>query len=78
LRTLRRCFNEHFGIGPKAYISRYRLGQVRSALLRDRQDQSVMDIANEWVFWHMGQFAKDYRQMFGELPSMTPMSNRSG
>ena len=50
----------------------YRLNAVRSALKRmDSAQVMVADIANEKGFWHMGQFAKDYRQMFGELPSDT-------
>jgi len=28
-------------------------------------------VANAWGFWHMGQFARDYRRLFGELPSDT-------
>ena len=70
-RTLDRGFRERFGIGPKAYLNRFRLGQVRSELLQGRADTGVADAANEWGFWHMGQFAKDYRKMFGELPSET-------
>jgi transcriptional regulator GlxA family with amidase domain len=31
----------------------------------------IADAANAWGFWHMGQFAKDYRTLFGELPSQT-------
>jgi len=29
----------------------------------------IADVANKWGFWHLGQFAKDYRSWFGELPS---------
>jgi AraC family ethanolamine operon transcriptional activator len=32
---------------------------------------SPREIAIEWGFWHMGQFAADYRRQFGELPSET-------
>jgi AraC family transcriptional regulator, ethanolamine operon transcriptional activator len=32
---------------------------------------TIGDIANTWGFWHMGQFAADYRRQFGELPSET-------
>ena len=39
--------------------------------MRKSSTYSVADAANEWGFWHMGQFAKDYRRMFGELPSET-------
>ena len=31
----------------------------------------INDIAHNLGFWHMGQFAADYRKLFGELPSMT-------
>ena len=31
----------------------------------------VADTANARGFWHMGQFAADYRRMFGKLPSET-------
>ncbi len=75
-RTLNRGFREQFGIGPKAYLNRFRLGQARSELLRARADTTVADAANAWGFWHMGQFAKDYRRMFGELPSETLKESR--
>ena len=71
LRTLTRGFRERFDIGPKAYFNRLRLGRVRSELLKGSTTCSVADAANEWGFWHMGQFAKDYHRMFGELPSET-------
>jgi len=29
----------------------------------------VVDIANDWGFWHMGHFAREYRKMFCELPA---------
>jgi AraC family transcriptional regulator, ethanolamine operon transcriptional activator len=32
---------------------------------------SVQDIAARWGFWHLSQFAQDYRKLFGELPSAT-------
>ena len=76
-RTLDRGFREAFGIGPKAYLNRLRLGQVRSELLRARPGTGVADAANAYGFWHMGQFARDYRRMFGELPSQTLNGARS-
>jgi transcriptional regulator GlxA family with amidase domain len=67
VRTLERAFKEHFGIGPKAYLIRRRLSGARDALVRDDGPTAIVDVANEWGFWHMGQFAKDYRALFGEL-----------
>lgn len=70
-RTLSRGFQERFGIGPKAYFNRRRLSRVKSDLAEGSASCSVADAANKWGFWHMGQFARDYRAMFGELPSKT-------
>lgn len=70
-RTLDRGFKEQLGIGPKAYLNRLRLGRVKSELLKAGPEAGVAEIANAWGFWHMGQFARDYRFMFGELPSET-------
>jgi len=30
---------------------------------------TVQDIAAAWGFWHLSQFASDYKDLFGELPS---------
>ena len=71
-RTLEYAFQEHFGITPKAYIRAYRLNCTRKILLRaDSSDTKINTIANSFGFWHMGQFAKDYKHYFGELPSVT-------
>jgi transcriptional regulator GlxA family with amidase domain len=70
-RTLSRGFRERFGLGPKAYFNYLRLNRVKSELLLGSTTRSIVDTANDWGFWHMGQFAKDYRRMFGELPSET-------
>ena len=32
---------------------------------------SVQDAAARWGFWHLGQFSRDYKRQFGELPSQT-------
>ena len=71
LRTLNRAFIERFGLGPKMYLKRQRLSAVRNELLTSSPSTLVSDIANRWGFWHMGQFARDYALMFGELPSQT-------
>ncbi len=70
-RTLDRAFKEQFGLGPKSYYVRLRLNRVREDLLNRSFDGSIADAANSCGFWHMGQFAKDYRLFFGELPSDT-------
>ncbi|MEQ9692618.1 helix-turn-helix domain-containing protein [Shimia sp. SDUM112013] len=68
-RSLDRGFKERFGIGPKAYLMRLKLSRVRSELIAHGHVRKVSDIANDWGFWHMGQFAKDYARQYGTLPS---------
>ncbi|OEU70041.1 MAG: hypothetical protein BA863_02405 [Desulfovibrio sp. S3730MH75] len=71
-RTLRRLFHDRFGISPKTYLCRIRLNGVRHNLRKSTPfEVNVVDIANAWGFWHSGQFAADYKQLFGELPSTT-------
>ncbi len=71
-RTLRRAFAEELGVAPKAYIQAHRLDGVHRELrCSDSGENSVNDVASRWGFWHMSQFAADYRRWFGELPSET-------
>lgn len=71
-RTLRYAFVERFGIGPKEFLQAFRLLGVRRELRAAApQATKVADVANAWGFWHIGQFAADYRARFGELPSDT-------
>ena len=67
--TLQRAFIERFGIGPKTYANALRLNRVRRDLIASGKSGKIADAANRWGFWHMGQLAKDYRKLFGRLPS---------
>lgn len=71
-RTLEYAFGERFGISPKEYLSVMRLRAVRMELRESCPRRTrVADVAARWGFWHMGQFAADYRRRFAELPSET-------
>ncbi len=71
-RTLEYAFRERFDMTPKAYLKTVRLNGVRSELRNsDSADTKVAEVAGRWGFWHIGQMAADYRQMFRELPSET-------
>ncbi|MCG8586274.1 MAG: helix-turn-helix domain-containing protein [Pirellulales bacterium] len=71
-RTLEYAFRDRYGISPKAYTQALRLGGVRRDLhVADPANTTVTEVALSWGFWHMGQFAADYRQHFGELPRDT-------
>ncbi len=72
IRTLQYAFLEHYGVTPKTYLKYLRLNNVRRELwLSDSNLTKVNDVSNLCGFWHMGQFAADYRNLFGELPSET-------
>lgn len=81
-RALQDCFHKTMGCTPKAYLSAFGLNAARRALEQATPEQTtVSDIATRYGFWHLSQFAADYRKFFGELPSQTlrerqPMSAR--
>ncbi len=71
-RTLRRLFEREFGLSPKKYLFGQRMYGAHRQLWRSSPSETrIIDVANAWGFWHMGQFARDYRSFFGELPSET-------
>jgi AraC-like DNA-binding protein len=71
-RTLNYAFRERFEVTPKAYLNAVRLNGARKDLRNaDPDHKKVAEVANRWGFWHMGQFAADYRRLFRELPSET-------
>ena len=78
-RKLGYCFDAVLGTSPARYLRAARLNAARAALRRsDAAAQGVQDVAAQLGFWHFGQFAKDYRQQFGELPSATLKAARAG
>lgn len=73
-RTLQYSFETILGISPLRFLRVTRLNQVRRALAEAGEvgsGHTVTQISAEWGFWHAGQFAKDYKQLFGESPSDT-------
>ena len=78
VRTLETGFREVTGLTPIAYIRSLRLNAVRRALHdASVQQRSISDIALDNGFWHLSQFATDYRKLFGETPSTTRRRNRA-
>jgi AraC family ethanolamine operon transcriptional activator len=68
-RNLRYVFKENIGISPCKFVRNVKLNKVRKLLKSSDQKQMVNSLANQLGFWHAGQFAKDYKNIFGELPS---------
>ena len=70
--TLLKGFKQHYEISPMAYLKQKRLEAVHGKLLAaEPLSTSVTKVATQYGFFHLGRFARDYRQLFGELPSET-------
>ena len=69
-RTLEYVFNENIKMSPAKYIRALRLNNIRREIL-SMEHSTLGDIAAKWGIWHLGRFARDYYQLFGELPSST-------
>jgi AraC-like DNA-binding protein len=71
-RKLHDAFVATVGLTPPSYLKIRRLTLARRALqATPRQRSWVKSIALAHGFWHLGYFATDYRELFGELPSET-------
>jgi len=69
-RSLEYGFHEVLGISPVSYIKALRLNRIHHLLLsRLSADRTITEIALDCGFWHLSQFAADYRKFFGESPS---------
>jgi len=69
-RTLLSAFKERYNVSPSEYIKSYRLNKVKNELFALKDSNiNISAIAGKYHFWHMGQFAKDFKKHFGVLPS---------
>jgi AraC family ethanolamine operon transcriptional activator len=76
-RTLQYAFRERFGLTLAAFLKARRLAAVRHELMYAVDERSTVgDISATFDFWHVGQFAADYRRIFGEPPSETLWRSR--
>ena len=86
-RTLQYCFQDVLEMAPATYLRAIRLNGARRDLLAASASasaasaasaRSVQDVAAAWGFWHLSQFATDYRKLFGVRPSDTLKSASGG
>jgi len=71
-RTLQNYFQRDLNISPKRYIIVLRLTKINRTLKASYARKGLIeDTARRFGFYHMGQFAKSYKEFFGELPSET-------
>jgi AraC-like DNA-binding protein len=72
MRTLHNAVVALHGMSVHRYLRLRRLHLARAALQSGGRSVSHVKIAAlSCGFWHLGRFAQDYRELFGELPSDT-------
>jgi AraC-like DNA-binding protein len=78
-RSLFAAFQAHHASGPMAWLRQRRLDGARAMLEKPgRDDLRVADVALEFGFFHVGEFAAAYGRAFGETPSITLRRGRLG
>ena len=72
-RTLERAFAIEFGMSPVQYLRTIRLNEVHRILRKPVEDDDfyVTRVADRFGFNHLGRFSREYKQLYGELPSET-------
>lgn len=72
-RTLQTSFRRVANVSPVEYLRSVRLNGVRRLLRSTSSEElTVGDAAARWGLTHPSYFAREYRDLFGELPSQTP------
>lgn len=71
VRSLQAAFRETRDCTPMQALHRRRLQAAREALQAAAPRTTVTQVAMDCGFFHLGRFASDYRQAFGESPSAT-------
>ena len=75
-RTLEYAFRERFGVTPVRFLKLHRLNAAHGALRRASRDDTVSGVALRFGFGDFGHFARDYRDLFDQLPSETLRGGR--
>ena len=75
-RALFYAFTDIFGTTPKAFLRIQRLQACRKLIELANPNDNITGIMMRFGFFDAGHFAKDYRNLFGELPSSTLRSSR--
>jgi AraC family transcriptional regulator, ethanolamine operon transcriptional activator len=72
LRSLENAFVEILGVRPVEYVRMRRLHKVRAHLLKHGTFDGVLgQVASRFGLRHLSYFSRDYKMLFGELPSST-------
>jgi len=70
-RAVQLAFRRCRDLSPASFIRGRRLERAAKLLRAGAGSTTILDVALECGFSHMGRFAQSYRERFGELPSET-------
>ena len=77
-RGLQRAFERSGQPSPMMYLRQLRLHRAHAELAANSPESAtVTRVAGRWGFVHLGRFASQYRQLFGETPSETLRAGRN-
>jgi AraC-like DNA-binding protein len=72
VRRLQAGFRRHVGVPPMSYLRRFRLDRAHELLCRaEPESTSVTEVAMTCGLRHLGRFAAEYHDHYGETPSQT-------
>ena len=70
IRSLNRAFQKRYGSGPMAFVRQRRLDACYAKLAgSETEATTVTDVAMNYGFNHLSDFAIAYKKAFGESPS---------
>lgn len=70
-RSLQLIFKKNFGITPVAFLREQKMKQAKKLIIESEGNINVTNIALEIGCYNFSQFAKYYKENFGETPSET-------
>lgn len=70
-RQMERLFHQAHGVGPCRWYKLARLNEARRRLSAQQADTRITEVALAMGFTHLGRFAGEYRDLFGESPMQT-------
>ena len=76
MRTLQTAAHAVHGVSLHHYLRLKRLWSVRMQLMSAGNGVTIKAAALANGFWHMGEFSRVYKTMFGEMPSETLVNAR--
>jgi AraC-like DNA-binding protein len=76
VRSLSLAFRRVRELAPYAALTAIRLAEARSRLASTERPETISRVALDCGFTHLGRFARQYRETYGEMPSETLRARR--